>query len=288
MGLPLTLPIPVANAIRDVVEERRRGAWWCLKRLVEGLEEACRLNMLREVDREALARALESSNPSMAAIINLAEVVRRASDVCSAVYRVGSYVAEARTRLVKNAREFVRPRIVTISFSSAVADTISSYMNRVELVWILESQPGGEGADLYRYLVSRGVNAKLVPDTMATQAVEESDIVLVGADAIDMSGCIVNKIGTRMLAILAHTLGKPVVVLAEAIKISPYRDCRDLAQAVHKRFKLGDIEVELPIFEAVEPEYIMYIVTDLGIAIPVPISIEGMYRELLRAITSSS
>jgi len=288
LGLSLTLPIPVANAIRDVVEERRRGAWWCLKRLVEGLEEACRLNMLREVDREALARALESSNPSMAAIINLAEAVRRASDVCSAVYRVGSYVAEARTRLVKNAREFVRSRIVTISFSSAVADTISRYMNRVELVWILESQPGGEGADLYRYLVSRGVNAKLVPDTMATQAVEESDIVLVGADAIDMSGCIVNKIGTRMLAILAYTLGKPVVVLAEAIKISPYRDCRDLAQAVRKRFKLGDMELELPVFEAVEPRYIMYIATDLGIAIPVPTSIEGIYREFLRAIIPSN
>ncbi len=284
MGSTLSLPKSVIDGVREVAEERRRGAWWCINRLVQGISEACRSGELVSIDRELLARAVENSNPSMAAIRNLASIIRRASDICSTISKLESYLARARSMLIKRAREFVKRRIATISFSSAVAEAILAHRDIVELVWVLESQPGGEGADLYRYLLDRGINARLIPDSMVMQAVEESDIVLVGADAIDGDGCIVNKIGTRMLAALAYALGKPMVVLAEAIKITLSTSCKDLAQAVKRVFKVSGIDMELPVFEFVEPRYVMYIVTDLGLAIPVPASIESIYEKLIRIL----
>ncbi len=284
MGSTLPLPKAVTDSVREVAEERRRGAWWCINRLVQGISEACQSDELATIDKELLANAVENSNPSMAAIRNLALIIRRASDICSTISRLESYLAKARSMLVKRAREFVKQRIVTISFSSAVAEAVLAHRDKVELVWVLESQPGGEGADLYRYLLDRGVNAKLIPDSMVMRAIEESDIVLVGADAIDRDGCIVNKIGTRMLATLAYMLGKPTVVLAEAIKITLSTSCRDLAQAVKRVFKVSGIDMELPVFEFVEPRYIMYIVTDLGLAIPIPASIESIYEGLIRLL----
>jgi translation initiation factor 2B subunit (eIF-2B alpha/beta/delta family) len=48
---------------------------------------------------------------------------------------------------------------------------------------------------------------------------EEAALVIVGADAIRSDGSIVNKVGTRSLALAAQALGKPVYVLAESLKV---------------------------------------------------------------------
>jgi translation initiation factor 2B subunit (eIF-2B alpha/beta/delta family) len=50
--------------------------------------------------------------------------------------------------------------------------------------------------------------------------VEQADVVLLGADAVTPDG-VVNKVGSRLLALAAKAAGVPVVAVTECLKISP-------------------------------------------------------------------
>ncbi len=281
----MQFPKPIAEAVKEVFEERRRGSWWCLGRIVKGILEACTSNEVASIDRDRLADAIQSANPSMASLRVLADIVRSSRDLCETIRRFEIYMENARKKLVENVRSFLRGRIVTISFSSAVADAILSNRDLVDQVIALESSPGSEGIDLYEHLSRNGAKVKLVPDSMIAYVVEESNLVLLGADAVDLDGNIVNKIGSRTLAIVARELGKPVLVLAEAVKLIDVPS-RELATLVRRRFRISCYELELPVFECVESKYVDAIVTDLGVAKPRRselVKIRGKFLEFVLA-----
>ncbi|KNA20856.1 hypothetical protein SOVF_048580 [Spinacia oleracea] len=47
----------------------------------------------------------------------------------------------------------------------------------------------------------------------------EVDMVFVGADGVVESGGIINMMGTYQIALVAHSLNKPVYVAAESYKV---------------------------------------------------------------------
>jgi len=272
------------SAVEEVRRERVRGSWWCLTRLVEALARCCEEG---SVDADECARLVESSNPSMAVVRNLSYVLRLSrSDPCRTVYSLRSYLAEARRRVVEESRGFLRGVVTSISFSSAVIDSIAG-SGRVERVILLESRPGGEAIYAARRLRELGIDARVVPDTEMARAVEESDVVAIGCDAVDRGARVLNKVGSRPLAMVAKRLGRPVYVLCEAIKIclGSYT-CRDLEAATTWSYSIGDEAVEVRVFECVDPEDLAMIVTDLGPLHPTPPNVEHAARTLLRKVVS--
>lgn len=67
-------------------------------------------------------------------------------------------------------------------------------------------------------LLKRGVSSTLIPDTAIAYLMPQVDAVVIGAEAVVESGGILNALGSCTMAMIAHSLGKPVYVMVESFK----------------------------------------------------------------------
>jgi len=136
-------------------------------------------------------------------------------------------------------------------------------------VWVTESNPGYEGRVLARDLGQIGLQVRIVPDSDVPAILEDVDVVVVGADSVLADGSIVNKIGTKKIAIETEAKGVPFYVICETSKFSAAN-------------LLGeDIEIA-QIFDVTPSKYIRKIITELGLFEPDDVAdrIKIMLREL--------
>lgn len=112
--------------------------------------------------------------------------------------------------------------IVTISQSSTVQHALlhAQRAGRRFSVICAESRPGCEGRQTASSLVAYGIPVTLVVDTAAVAAVGDADLVLVGADLLSSAG-LVNKVGTRAMALAASAAGVPLHTLCSSEKFLP-------------------------------------------------------------------
>lgn len=114
-----------------------------------------------------------------------------------------------------------RGRVLTHSASRACRDALAQWWQPGREVVVTESRPGREGVRLARELAQAGVRATLISDAAAGVFVPRCDAVLVGADAIGGDDHLVNKAGTRLIALAARESGVPCYAVAQAHKIAP-------------------------------------------------------------------
>jgi len=109
--------------------------------------------------------------------------------------------------------------LVTHSRSSTVLAALRRAKREGRLFDVVaaEARPNLEGRTLARELSEDQIPVRLVVDALLATAVEGADRVVVGADAIT-SHAIVNKVGTKLLALAARDANVPVTVLAESSK----------------------------------------------------------------------
>jgi len=112
--------------------------------------------------------------------------------------------------------------ILTHSASSTVRETIlaASEAGKAVSVICTESRPQCEGVALARALAEHGITVRLIPDAAMEYYLTETDVVLLGADAVRTQG-FYNKIGTSMLAAAAHAHGVDLYVLCTLHKFIP-------------------------------------------------------------------
>lgn len=111
-----------------------------------------------------------------------------------------------------------RRRLLTHSISSTVTRVLTRVPRQGLNAIVTESRPGQEGWNLAATLAQEGVHVTYITDAQAGAFVAEADCVLFGADAILTNGALVNKVGTRMIALAAREAGVPVYVCAESFK----------------------------------------------------------------------
>jgi len=153
---------------------------------------------------------------------------------------------------------------------------------------VKETRPRKQGHITARQLREMGVPVTLIADNAAGRYLDEVDHVFVGADSIAADGSVVNKIGTRSLAVTARERDTPIVVAAQTLKLDPATlsghtveiETRDEAEVIsdEDRDSIGDIEVANPAFDVTPPRYVDAIVTERG-QFP-PESIVMVMREL--------
>ena len=86
-------------------------------------------------------------------------------------------------------------------------------------VIICESRPNYEGILMADEISKLRIKTEVIPESMSGNIIKEVDAVILGADQILSNGNIVNKTGSRMLAVLAKYHKIPVYVLASSDKI---------------------------------------------------------------------
>ena len=108
-------------------------------------------------------------------------------------------------------------KIITFSRSSAVEGVILYYKNSIEKVTCCHSLPLGEGKKYFEDLNKNKINSCLIEDSELSHFIPDSDLVLLGADAIT-EDYFVNKIGTLQAVLLAQYFKKPVYVISTPLK----------------------------------------------------------------------
>ncbi|MCG9894214.1 MAG: S-methyl-5-thioribose-1-phosphate isomerase [Fimbriimonadaceae bacterium] len=94
----------------------------------------------------------------------------------------------------------------------------------VRHVYSCETRPRQQGLRLTAWeLMQDGIPFQSIPDSAAASLMSQGrvDLVVAGADRIAANGDSANKIGTQMLAILAHHFGIPFVIAAPSSTIDP-------------------------------------------------------------------
>jgi translation initiation factor 2B subunit (eIF-2B alpha/beta/delta family) len=224
---------PPARELRALARDRTSSANELAGKAIAVLERwsrglGARPGAAVRAETAEVGRGLRSLQPAMAIFRTWAdswarEVVSRrptnprpaiASWVRRRKRELGAEPRALRTRV----RMYLPPqsRLLTQSRSSTVAGALLalSPRRRPRQVLALESRPGGEGRRLARELRDGGIPARVVPDAEAARALEEVDLVLVGADSVDPRGNLTHKVGTRRLAAAARRARVPFVVLA--------------------------------------------------------------------------
>jgi ribose 1,5-bisphosphate isomerase len=169
--------------------------------------------------------------------------------------------------------------IVTHSYSSSVLAILKKAHQqgkRLKVV-VTETRPELEGRDVARELASEGIDTTLIIDSAVSHFIEDSDKVMVGAEAVAANGAIVNKIGTAMIAAVAQRARVRVFVAASTYKFSPETMFGELIEIEErapshvlddKDLEQPNLKVRNPAFDVTPPQDIDLIITERGVLPP--------------------
>ncbi len=157
-----------------------------------------------------------------------------------------------------------------------------------------ETRPFLQGSRLTAWeLAKDDIPVTLITDNMAGHVMKQGkvDAVVVGADRVAANGDTANKIGTYMVAVLAHQHDIPFYVAApvstldltlatgEEIPIEE-RDPREVTHIRDQRLAPEGIQVHNPAFDVTPHELIAAIITDKGVARPpYDVSLRALVRD---------
>jgi ribose 1,5-bisphosphate isomerase len=235
----------VAPTVRSITADDEHGAASLSLRALEVLRDRAGLLVAERADSEAvdpdeerdelaeLAMRLLETRPSMAVLRNrvnrtMARVDGGSTDSAEGVGAPAIRDAalagidralEADEEAATVAAESIDETVMTLSRSGTVLDTIE-HADPVR-VFVAESRPTREGVTVAEEL-SEDCPVTLHTDAAAAHVLATEDVerVLVGADTIRSDGAVVNKTGTRGLALVAAREGIPVTVVAATDKLS--------------------------------------------------------------------
>jgi ribose 1,5-bisphosphate isomerase len=172
----------------------------------------------------------------------------------------------------------IRPgyTVLTHCHSSAVTMVFREAVNQgVDFSVILtETRPRYQGRITASELVEMGVEATMIVDSAVRSFIKESDLVLVGADAITSEGNVINKIGSSQVALVADEARIPFYVVTELLKFDPQTVHGDY-EAIEER-DAGEVWSEAPAklairnpaFDVTRREHIHGIICEEGIISP--------------------
>jgi len=139
-----------------------------------------------------------------------------------------------------------------------------------------ETQPVLQGRKTVRKLLKNKIDVIHVVDSAMRWVVNhlEVDFILIGADSITSEGTIINKIGSRLLALVAHEEHVPFYVATPLLKYNPQtsfgmleiiemRDPKEIWENAPEKLQILN-----PAFETVSRRYIDGLISEAGIFAP--------------------
>ncbi len=147
-----------------------------------------------------------------------------------------------------------------------------------------ETRPVFQGRVTVKEMLELGVNTTLIVDSAARFFMNRADFVIVGADAITSEGNVINKIGTSMIALVAHEARTPFYVVSELLKFDPatmYGDYEKIEERSPNEIWKNipkNLIIRNPAFDVTRRDFIHGIICEEGIISPHSI-IEVMRRK---------
>jgi translation initiation factor 2B subunit (eIF-2B alpha/beta/delta family) len=156
--------------------------------------------------------------------------------------------------------------IITLSRSGTVLAILKSLYqkNKKIKVVVCESRPKFEGRLLAKELAGTGIKVELITDSMMGLFTQNIDAAIVGADVVLRNGDVVNKVGSKLLAMLCREYKKPFYVVTRKSKYSMKKIFTPKKENAHEVWnkKARNLSVSNYYFEEIEKKLITKIFTD--------------------------
>lgn len=216
----------------------------------------------------ATAEALLEARPTMAVLRNRVNRAMAGADTPKDVEQSAiegiERAYEVDDAAAAEAVDNLGDTVVTLSRSGTVRRAL---LQARPSVVVAESRPAREGVDTAETLADAGLDVTLCTDAAIARIMAERDVdtVVVGADTLQPDGSIVNKTGTRLLALAAADLGVPFLVASSVDKVTHDAELV-FEEGDPTQVYDGDADVRIanPTFELTPARLIDGIVTDRG------------------------
>ena len=260
------LPDRVLRALDEIASDNRSGAAEILRRAAALYSQLDSASTQQTID--SLSVELARAQPRMSPLIRMANEVMKSSPDAAAHFvenaARGAYsVASQAASLIDEGA-----RVLTHSRSSTVLEAFvqARRAGKNFSIVVTESRPMFEGRTLAEELVRHGVRVTVIIDAAAALAIEDVDLVLVGADAITPVS-VINKVGTRMIALAAREKGIRMFSVCDTSKF--IREDRLAPEHEHPAAELwpdapAEINVSNKYFESTPLAWFTGIVTEHG------------------------
>ena len=306
-----TLQDKIEKVIEDIGKGRIRGsteaaehALQTLKSIVSKSQSVDKLrdNVITFIKRTLNARPTSALliNSSREILTELKNLLLEGEDLEAVKSRMLSRVDKVITWARRSTDEAARIAskrildgevILTTSFSRSVIKTLEYAVDegkKVEVI-VTESRPRDDGRRTAAILSEKDIPVTLIVDSAVRYMMKDVNRVIVGAEAIAANGALINKVGTSIVALVAHEARVRVFVVAGTYKINletVFGELVELPEAEpstiippEKTAEIGPIKVKAPLYDVTPPEYVDAIVTERGIFAPqaVPLIIREIY-----------
>ncbi|MHA1298359.1 MAG: translation initiation factor eIF-2B [Candidatus Helarchaeota archaeon] len=172
--------------------------------------------------------------------------------------------------------------ILTHCHSSAVIEILKKAHKDGKDIKVIatETRPKFQGHKTVKELLDFGIDTTMIVDSAMRWIVRHRpiDLILIGADAITVEGTILNKIGSKLLALVAKEHNIPFYVAVTMLKYNPQSEFGNL-EIIEMRTKEEVFEdapptlkILNPAFETVSRDLISAFITEIGVFPPVLIS----------------
>lgn len=209
-------------------------------------------------------------------------------------------------KFIKNAKEVIGEigarkiesgmMIMTHCHSSVVSNIFQTAkeMGKSFQVICTETRPKYQGKITVKELLDYKIPTTMIVDSAMRWVLKHKqvDLIITGCDSITSEGTVINKIGSRLLALAAHEMDVPFYAATPLIKYDPNTSLGHLAE-IEKRSQdevwkdaPKDLNILNPAFETISREYIDALITDVGVFPPTLITeiysrhFEGVIKEL--------
>ena len=156
-------------------------------------------------------------------------------------------------------------RVITISNSHTVAQFLINLYDqkRLKEIIICESRPVMEGRLMAEKFLSKGIHVRLIIEASISAFLDVADAAIIGADKILQDGSIINKIGSRQLAILCKYFNIPLYVIADKSKFSNSDKFQQVERPDNEiwDFRHEKLKIENFYFEKIEKELIKKVIS---------------------------
>ncbi|MCS7137654.1 MAG: hypothetical protein NZ941_04705 [Candidatus Caldarchaeum sp.] len=255
--------------VDEIRRERRRGSTALAWKVLEAYRTLAEESVSLERDVWRLAEEIKNARPAMPLVNRFSEEVLKrverfeASELLEACREVEATYRNIMDSVVENAVKHLTgfESLATMSHSGTVLNILKK-VETTTTVYVLESRPLREG--LLTASELRNVKRVVVcVDAAAGYAVDSSDGVLVGGDAVFPDGCFSSKVGVKALALLARDAGKPFYVVCDTWKaadifVNEHGPAEDVEAG-------REVEVLNPVFEKVSGKLVSALLTERGV-----------------------
>jgi len=210
----------IAKAVAAIQQDREHGA---RELALEALRALGSATSASPQELRQAARSLALARPMMAAVANAVAAawvaIREKGNSLEPLAELIRRLEETPRRMAEAGRGLLPTgTLMTYSYSSTVIEVLGQI--RPYRAIVSEARPLNEGLRTARRLAEQGISVTLITDAQMGLFVREAEAVVVGADSIFPDGSLVNKIGTRLLALAAREAKVPFYVVAETLKVS--------------------------------------------------------------------